>query len=232
MSLSTMRTAVVTACARSIEYMTSVRIMLFLCDFRFFLLLVLSEYARIARVLVLVCTDQLAYILFCTYFSCFFVLSLSQSGITEGFSTVENKADVASACDLHPAAGNIMYCCSEVQDYAAPYRRMRELSNAYYSRYYHCLLLVLVAMLVRHFQRAELLVALCDYPVSGTINRLCLSFLTLPVIFFFFPVHRRSSSWNYRQFPRTASLLTPMNSQPLCWTISSQRWRYCICCHL
>uniref|UniRef100_A0A7S3HT83 Exocyst subunit Exo70 family protein n=1 Tax=Spumella elongata TaxID=89044 RepID=A0A7S3HT83_9STRA len=78
MSLSTMRTAVVTACARSIEYMTS-------------------------------------------------------SGITEGFSTVENKADVASACDLHPAAGNIMYCCSEVQDYAAPYRRMRELSNAYYS---------------------------------------------------------------------------------------------------
>jgi len=59
-----------------------------------------------------------------------------QSGITEGFSTVENKADVASACDLHPAAGNIMYCCSEVQEYAAPYRRMRELSNAYYSRYY------------------------------------------------------------------------------------------------
>ncbi len=58
-----------------------------------------------------------------------------QSGITEGFSTVENKADVASACDLHPAAGNIMYCCSEVQEYAAPYRRMRELSNAYYARY-------------------------------------------------------------------------------------------------
>lgn len=66
-----------------------------------------------------------------------------QSGITEGFSTVENKADVASACDLHPAAGNIMYCCSEVQEYAAPYRRMRELSNAYYSRYDYGLFLVL-----------------------------------------------------------------------------------------
>lgn len=63
-----------------------------------------------------------------------------QSAIAEGFGAgdakkLEGLADAASACDLHPAAGNIMYCCSEMLEYSACYRKMRELAGSYYSRY-------------------------------------------------------------------------------------------------
>lgn len=63
-----------------------------------------------------------------------------QQAVTEGFSSGEGKkaeslADASAACDLHPAAGNIMYCCTEMLEYSAAYRRMRELASTYYSRY-------------------------------------------------------------------------------------------------
>lgn len=62
-----------------------------------------------------------------------------QDAIAEGFGAgdarkLEGLADAASVCDLHPAAGNVMYCCGEMFEYAACYRKMRELATSYYSR--------------------------------------------------------------------------------------------------
>jgi hypothetical protein len=64
----------------------------------------------------------------------------SQIDIAEGFGAgdakkLEGITDAASACDLHPAAGNIMYCCSEMLEYSACYRKMRELAVTYFTKY-------------------------------------------------------------------------------------------------
>lgn len=61
-----------------------------------------------------------------------------QHAVAEGFGSGEGKkseglADASAACDLHPAAGNIMYCCTEMQEYSASYRRMRELAATYFT---------------------------------------------------------------------------------------------------
>jgi hypothetical protein len=60
--------------------------------------------------------------------------------ISDGFGggearKLEGLADAASACDLHPAAGHVMYCCAEIVEYGASYRKMRELAATYFSRY-------------------------------------------------------------------------------------------------
>jgi len=74
------------------------------------------------------------------------VESLSSESIRAGFTYVDISRKVAvgaagsdaallndsSACDLHPAAGNIMYCCSEMREYSASYRRMRELLGSFF----------------------------------------------------------------------------------------------------
>jgi len=56
------------------------------------------------------------------------------SMLASGLSSDALLLNDSSACDLHPAAGNLMYCCSEMREYSNPYRRMRELMmNAYSS---------------------------------------------------------------------------------------------------
>jgi hypothetical protein len=66
--------------------------------------------------------------------------SSSGSGGAGGGSLVDGE----TSCDLHPAAGNIMYCCSEMQNYTSSYRRMRELTGTFFTRCVPLLLLLLL----------------------------------------------------------------------------------------
>jgi hypothetical protein len=83
----------------------------------------------------LYCTMTFAHML-----SLAFLTAHAQIDIAEGFGAgdakkLEGITDAASACDLHPAAGNIMYCCSEMLEYSACYRKMRELAVTYFTKY-------------------------------------------------------------------------------------------------